>query len=120
MISSRACLPVNRSPRQIRHVCTSLENHAPMTSTALYARVLAASAMLAASLLASTNSVQAETSSRRVRLACTGDAQRLCPREKKDSAEMRYCMEAKGRQLSRGCIKALEDDGVIPRGYFKS
>ena len=62
---------------------------------------------------------QAQDSSRRVRQACSGDAHRLCPREKKDSAEMRYCMEAKGKQLSRNCVRALEDDGIIPRGYFK-
>jgi hypothetical protein len=91
-----------------------------MTSATFYARAIVASAMLTASLLAATSSAQAESSSRRVRQACSGDAQRLCPREKKDSPEMRYCMEAKGRQLSRGCVRALEDDGVVPRGYFKS
>jgi hypothetical protein len=91
-----------------------------MTSAAFYARALAASAVLAATLLASTGAAEAESSSRRVRLACTGDAKRLCPREKPDSPEMRYCMEAKGRQLSRTCVKALEDDGIVPRGYFKS
>jgi hypothetical protein len=91
-----------------------------MLSAASFARALAASAVLCAGVLAFTGSAEAEPSSRRVRLACTGDAQRLCPREKKDSAEMRYCMEAKGRQLSRGCVRALEDDGVVPRGYFKS
>ena len=62
---------------------------------------------------------EAQTSSKRVRQACSGDAHRLCPREKKDSPEMRYCMEAKGRQLSRGCVRALEDEGIVPRGYFK-
>lgn len=65
-------------------------------------------------------SAQAEDTSRRVRQACANDVHRLCPREKKDTPEMRYCMEAKGRQLSRNCVRALEDDGVIPRGYFKS
>ena len=55
---------------------------------------------------------------RRVRSACAGDAQRLCPREKPNSPEMEYCMEAKGRQLSRQCIRALEDEGMIPRGHF--
>ena len=73
-----------------------------------------------AALFAAQTAAQAEPSSRRVRMACSGDAQRLCPREKKDSPEIRYCMEAKGRQLSRGCVRALEDDGILPRGYFKS
>ena len=63
-------------------------------------------------------SVAQEQASKRVRKACAADARRLCPREKGDTPEMRYCMEAKGRQLSRDCIRALEDDGTIPRGYF--
>jgi hypothetical protein len=91
-----------------------------MPSTSLYARKLISSAALAAGLVIFQAPAEAESSSRRVRQACSGDAHRLCPREKKDSPEMRYCMEAKGRQLSRGCVRALEDDGVIPRGYFKS
>jgi hypothetical protein len=91
-----------------------------MTSAAFYARALAASAVLATSLLAFNDAAQAEPSSRRVRIACSPDAKRLCPREKPDSPEMRYCMEAKGRQLSRTCVRALEDDGIVPRGYFKS
>ncbi len=91
-----------------------------MTSAAIYVRALAAGAALATSLLAFNGGAQAEPSSHRVRLACAGDAKRLCPREKPDSPEMRYCMEAKGRQLSRTCVKALEDDGIVPRGYFKS
>jgi acyl transferase domain-containing protein len=27
-------------------------------------------------------------------------------------------MEAKGRLLSRGCVHALEDAGIAPRGYL--
>ncbi len=83
-------------------------------------RALSAAVLVAATLAVSHTPADAEASSRRVRMACSGDAQRLCPREKKDSAEMRYCMEAKGRQLSRNCVRALEDDGIVPRGYFKS
>jgi hypothetical protein len=85
-------------------------------------RFLAIVAAIAAVLggFAALSAAEAESSSPRVRRACTGDYKRLCPREKPDSAEMRYCMEAKGRMLSRGCVRALEDDGVIPRGYFKS
>ena len=79
------------------------------------AAVLSAIALVLAAPLA-----QAEPSSRRVRNACSSDAQRLCPHEKKDTPEMRYCMEAKGRQLSRNCVRALEDDGIVPRGYFKN
>jgi hypothetical protein len=56
--------------------------------------------------------------SRKVRISCTADAKRLCPTSKLGSPEMEYCMEAKGKYLSRECKRALEDDGVIPRGYF--
>jgi hypothetical protein len=78
------------------------------------------SALLLASVLVLTSApALAEPSSRRVRLACTGDAQRLCPKQKAGSEEMRYCMEAKARSLSSGCVRALEDDGIVPRGYLK-
>lgn len=89
-----------------------------MTSTRRTIRQIVSLA-LAAALLAGAGTANAEESSRQVRRACTGDYKRLCPREKPDSPEMRYCMEAKGRMLSRGCVRALEDDGIIPRGYFK-
>lgn len=56
--------------------------------------------------------------SRKIRIACSADAKRLCATTKPGSPEMEYCMEAKGKYLSRECKRALEDDGVIPRGYF--
>lgn len=59
------------------------------------------------------------TSSKKVRRACAGDAKRLCPRNKFDSPELRYCMEAKARNLSSTCVRALEDDGVVPRGMLR-
>jgi hypothetical protein len=55
---------------------------------------------------------------RPVRVACTADAKRLCPAYRLGSPEMRTCMEAKGRLLSRGCVHALEDAGIAPRGYL--
>jgi hypothetical protein len=61
----------------------------------------------------------AQDVSKRARQACSGDAKRLCPKQKYGTEEMRYCMEANGRNLSRGCISALEDDGTIPRGHFR-
>jgi hypothetical protein len=56
--------------------------------------------------------------SKRVKTACSGDAKRHCSAHKPGSPAMEYCMEAKGKYLSRECKRALEDDGVIPRGYF--
>ena len=73
--------------------------------------------LAAVSLAAMLAPASAETP-RRVRNACAGDAKRFCPREKPNSPEMEYCMEAKGQQLSRQCIRALEDEGMIPRGHF--
>ena len=90
-----------------------------MFDTQSCTRALGAALLFGAALITGQTAAEAESSSRRVRQACSSDAQRLCPREKKDSAEMRYCMEAKGRQLSRNCVRALEDDGIVPRGYFK-
>lgn len=59
------------------------------------------------------------TTSKKVRRACAADAKRLCPRNKFESPELRYCMEAKARNLSSGCVRALEDDGVVPRGMLR-
>lgn len=58
--------------------------------------------------------------SKKVRNACTGDVKRLCPKDKFGSEGLRYCMEANGRKISRPCVQALEDDGIVPRGYFRS
>ena len=76
--------------------------------------------MLAAvALVLSALAAQAEQSSTQVRTACTPDARRLCGKHDLDSPDMKKCMEDKGSQLSRQCIKALEDDGLIPRGWYK-
>jgi hypothetical protein len=75
-----------------------------------------AAAALAASVALTVSSVHADD--KRIRNACGNDFHRLCPREKKDSPALRYCVEAKGRFLSRNCIRALEDAGEVPRGYF--
>ena len=63
--------------------------------------------------------VTADQSSTRVRTACSPDAKRLCGKHDLDSPDMQKCMEEKGSQLSKQCIKALEDDGLIPRGWYK-
>ncbi len=73
--------------------------------------------LAAASMAAALTPAAAETP-RAVRKACTSDAKRLCPREKADSPEMNYCMEAKAKQFSRNCVRALEDAGMVPRGYL--
>jgi hypothetical protein len=57
----------------------------------------------------------ADAASAKVRRACSSDVKRLCPKHKFDTPELRYCMEAKSRQISNKCVRALEDDGIIPR-----
>lgn len=77
-------------------------------------------ALAAATLFVSSQVASADDASKKVRNACNTDAKRLCPNNKFGSSELRYCMEANGRRLSRPCVQALEDDGIVPRGYFKS
>lgn len=79
-----------------------------------------AAVIVIATLAASAAAASAgEEVSKKVRSACKIDAKQLCPKDKFGSSELRYCMEANGRRLSRSCVQALEDDGVVPRGYFK-
>lgn len=82
----------------------------------LHARMLGL-AIAAASAAGALSPAAAETP-RAVRKACASDAHRLCPREKPDSPAMNYCMEAKAKQFSRSCVRALEDAGMVPRGYL--
>lgn len=83
--------------------------------------VAALGAFAAGPAAANQTQANAATSvSERVRTMCTPDALRLCPEHPLGSSEMRYCMEAKQRSISRDCQVALEDDGLVPRGYFAS
>jgi hypothetical protein len=81
------------------------------------AKSLVAALTVAAMFAGSADAVEAGVS-KRVKNACAGDAKRHCSAHKSGSPAMEYCMEAKGKYLSRECKRALEDDGIIPRGYF--
>lgn len=81
-------------------------------------RILAVAIAVAALSMASANASE-EPVSRAIKNACNSDAKRLCPNNKLGSSSLRYCMEANGRRLSRTCVRALEDEGVVPRGYFR-
>jgi hypothetical protein len=86
-------------------------------------RLLAAASFILActSLAAAQSNVPAQTLfSTSVVTQCTPDAMRLCPEHALGSTEMRYCMEAKAKALSRDCMVALEDEGIVPRGTVKS
>lgn len=81
-------------------------------------RIRALGFVLAAASLAATLAPAAANTPRAVRKACASDAHKLCPREKPDSPAMNYCMESKAKQFSRSCVRALEDAGMVPRGYL--
>ena len=50
-----------------------------------------------------------------VKKACKGDYQRLCPKYKVGSAQLRACMEAKQFEISSACVSALIDSGEVDR-----
>jgi hypothetical protein len=82
-------------------------------------RLTLMSAACLAVTLTSAASAQQQSFSSGIISKCSPDAMRLCPEHAIGSTEMRYCMEAKAKQLSKDCLIALEDDGVVPRGTSK-
>ena len=55
--------------------------------------------------------------SARVNSACKTDFYKFCPSYKADSPQLRDCMLSAGGNISRRCIDALADSGVISRKY---
>jgi hypothetical protein len=55
----------------------------------------------------------------KVKKACKGDYQRLCPNYKVGSSQLRACMEAKQFEISSGCVDALIDSGEVNRSRGK-
>jgi hypothetical protein len=55
--------------------------------------------------------------SARVTSACKSDFYRFCPSYKPDTPQLRECMRAAGGNISRRCIDALADAGIISRKY---
>lgn len=58
--------------------------------------------------------------SQRVRNACKNDYNRFCPSYNLYSHELRRCMQAAGKAISQGCIRALVDAGEVPRSMLSS
>lgn len=56
--------------------------------------------------------------SQRVRNACKSDYNRFCPNYNLYSHELRRCMQAAGKAISQGCIRALVDAGEVPRSML--
>lgn len=57
--------------------------------------------------------------SARVRNACKNDYSRFCPNYNLYSHELRRCMQAAGKAISKGCVRALVDAGEVPRSMLK-
>ena len=51
----------------------------------------------------------------KVKRACKGDYQRLCPSYKVGSNQLRACMEAKQNDISWDCISELIDAGEVDK-----
>lgn len=58
----------------------------------------------------------------KVERACKADYKTHCPTYKEGSTALRNCMSLAGRRgnLSRGCVNALTDAGLVPRKYRKN
>ena len=69
----------------------------------------------AALLMAAGTATPVLAVSAKVTKACKGDYQRLCPKYKVGSPQLRACMEAKQFELSSGCVQALIDSGEVDK-----
>lgn len=49
---------------------------------------------------------------------CADDYLAYCSMHAPEGAETRYCMEAHRDQLSKQCVKALVEAGLVPRKYM--
>lgn len=80
------------------------------------ASIIAARAAIAVAIAGSTLSITATDAaavSLRVKMACAADYYRHCSAYSPGSKEVRQCMRAVGRSLSRGCVNALYASGEM-------
>lgn len=65
--------------------------------------------------------MEASAYSKKVENACRSDYKAHCPAYKEGSSALRSCMSLAGRRgnLSRRCVNALTDAGLVPRKYRK-
>lgn len=54
-----------------------------------------------------------------VKVACSGDYKRFCGRYKIGTSKLNQCMRSNGKRLSRVCIRALVDNGMVPRRLLR-
>jgi hypothetical protein len=77
--------------------------------------VIAALAIMMAALSAT----DAFAFSKRVRRACGFDYQDFCSQHDPNGSAVRRCFEANRKSLSKGCVRALVDSGLVPAKYRK-
>lgn len=82
---------------------------------------LACALPMAAAMLAVAFPLDAAAYSKKVENACKSDYRTHCPAYKEGSSALRNCMSLAGRRgnLSKRCIDALTDAGMVPRKYRK-
>lgn len=76
-------------------------------------------AAIAAITLAMTTPEPARAYTATVENACRDDYFRHCAGYPVGSASLKLCMEAKARDLSRSCVTALVDAGLVDRRRLK-
>jgi hypothetical protein len=54
----------------------------------------------------------------KVQKDCGDDYIAYCSKHAPESAETRYCMEAHRDQLTKQCVKALVEAGMVPKKYL--
>jgi hypothetical protein len=72
----------------------------------------------AACLLLVATAPQALAYSARVNAACENDYYRFCSAYAVGSTSLNACMEASRRSLTKRCIDALVEAGLVPRKYL--
>jgi hypothetical protein len=54
-----------------------------------------------------------------VKVACSGDYKRFCRSYKVGTTKLDRCMRANGKRLSSVCVRALVDNGMVPRSLLR-
>ncbi len=70
-------------------------------------------------VMAALSATDAFAFSKRVRRACGFDYQNFCSQHDPGGSAVRRCFEANRRSLSKGCVSALVDSGLVPAKYRK-
>lgn len=91
-------------------------------SMASLSAVLLAGALFAGDAVILSAGAKADSGpySARVRRACKSDYNRFCPGYSLYGTELRRCMQAAGKAISKPCIRALIDAGEVPRSMLKA